>query len=258
MAGQINVTRDSNVILIELCNLASRNALSSVMVLQLIDALQNASADQDCRAIVLSGSGGQFCAGGDVSAMVAERPLLDSRLRVERAHHIIRLLNGGPKPVFAAVEGAAFGLGLSLALACDYVIASKDSKLCAVFNKVGLLPDMGLLYTLPQRVGVARAKQLIFSAKTLSGEEALALGIVDTLVESGNTLNTALEQAKSLIHSAPVPIALTKAAYAKGLSSLEEALRNEVDHQPALYLTADHIEGVTAFREKRKPVFQGK
>jgi enoyl-CoA hydratase/carnithine racemase len=244
--------------LITLNNPKTRNALSADMITALTEALLEAGADTDCKAIVLTGAGGHFCSGGDVSAMTADRPMLGSRLRIERAHRIIRLINGGPKPVIAAVDGVAFGLGLSLTTACDFTVASKSSSFCAVFNKVGLLPDMGLLATLPQRVSLGTAKRLMFTAARLSGLEAHQIGLVDLLVDEDSALETALQQAGEFATVAPIPVALTKAFYSKSTGSLEEALRAEVDHQPALYLSEDHLEGVTAFREKRSPKFRGR
>jgi len=247
-----------NTIIITLNKPKTRNALSTDMVISLISELQKANADAQCRAIVLTGAGGNFCSGGDVSAMTADRPILASRIRIERAHQIIRLINGGPKPVIAAVDGIAYGLGLSLASACDYIVASKNSSFCAVFNKVGLIPDMGLMATLPLRVGLVKSKQFMFLAKPVNCEEALRIGLVDQTTECEDTLQTALTQATEFGSSAPLPIALTKAFYSKGSASLEEALRTEVDHQPALYLSEDHLEGVAAFREKRLPKFNGR
>lgn len=257
MIGQVTLEVRASTALITLNNPKTRNALSTDMVIALTDALLEASADTNCRAIVLTGGGGHFCSGGDVSAMTADRPMLGSRLRIERAHRIIRLISGGPKPVIAAVDGVAFGLGLSLSAACDYTVASPGSSFCAVFNKVGLIPDMGLLATLPQRIGLGSAKQLMFSARRVTGDEAYGLGIVDRLVEDADVLDAALQQAAEFAATAPLPVALIKAFYSKGCCSLEEALRTEVDHQPALYLSEDHLEGVAAFREKRSPHFRG-
>ncbi|MDX1504698.1 MAG: enoyl-CoA hydratase/isomerase family protein [Spongiibacter sp.] len=254
----ITLNKQGAISLIQLNNPKRRNALSREMTTLLADALREAHADEECRAIVLSGAGEHFCAGGDVSAMQAERPILGSRLRIEHAHHIVRLLAAGPKPVVCAIEGVAYGLGMSLALACDIVVAAEGSSMCAVFNKVGLVPDMGLMWTLAQRVGVARSKQLCFSAEAIDLESALGLGLVDHRADKGAAVAVALDRAAAFTRSAPMPIALVKAAYAKGFGSLEDALRAEVDYQPALYLSADHQEGVNAFFEKRKPEFKGK
>lgn len=257
MAGSILVSKHGKVTCLTLDNTENRNALSSQMVIELVAALEAAHADTECAAIVLAGQGEHFCAGGDVSEMQAERPMLGSRLRIERAHKIIRLLTAGPKPVVCAVEGIAYGLGLSLAMACDYVVASASVNFCAVFNKVGLLPDMGLLWSLPQRVGVARAKQLFFSARAVKAPQARELGMVDELVNTGRALASALQRAEELTTSAPIPVALIKSIYGKGAVTLDDVLRAEVDHQPALYLSKDHQEGIAAFREKRSPEFTG-
>lgn len=257
MAGHIQITRHNQVTVLALENPASRNALSTNMVVELIAALEAAYSDTDCRALVLTGAGDHFCAGGDVSEMQADRPMLGSRLRIERAHRIVRLLNGGPKPVVCAVEGIAYGLGLSLAMASDFVVASESASFCAVFNKVGLVPDMGLMWSLPQRVGVAQAKQLFFTARQVKIEEAQHLGMVDQRVATGSAEVEAIALAQQMATAAPIPVALIKAAYAKGDVTLDDVLRTEVDHQPALYLSRDHQEGVAAFRERRAPEFSG-
>ena len=254
----IVLRKQSAITHIELNNPKRRNALSREMTTLLADALREAHADEDCRAIVLSGRGEHFCAGGDVSAMQAERPILGSRQRIEHAHHIVRLLAAGPKPVVCAVEGVAFGLGMSLALACDVVVAAEGSSMCAVFNKVGLVHDMGIMWTLAQRVGVPKAKQLFFSAEVLDQSTAQTLGLIDHGAAKTGALTMAFARAEAFCSAAPMPIALIKAAYAKGFGSLEDALRAEVDYQPALYLSEDHQEGVQAFFDKRKPNFTGK
>ncbi|GAB3101977.1 enoyl-CoA hydratase/isomerase family protein [Aestuariicella hydrocarbonica] len=257
MAGHIQITHQDQVTVLVLDNPGNRNAMSTNMVIELINALEAAFGASDCRAIVLTGLGEHFCAGGDVSEMQADRPMLGSRLRIERAHRIVRLLNGGPKPVVCAVEGFAYGLGLSLAMASDFVVASETASFCAVFNKVGLIPDMGLMWSLPQRVGVAQAKQLFFTARQVKIDEAQQLGMVDQRVAAGSAETEAIALAQQMAAAAPIPVALVKAAYAKGDVTLDDVLRTEVDHQPALYLSQDHNEGVAAFRERRAPVFTG-
>ena len=206
---------------------------------------------------MLTGAGDHFCAGGDVSAMTAERPVLGSRQRIEAAHRIIRSICGGPKPVIAAIEGYAFGAGLSLAAACDYVVSSETGKFAAVFAKVGLIPDMGLMWTLPQRIGMGPAKKMFVTARTVEAQEALMLGLADEICIPGHARTAALEIAESYATAAPLAVALMRGTYAKGCTTLDDALRAEVDIQPMLYLSADHREAIAAFREKRVPAFNG-
>ena len=170
-----------------------------------------------------------------------------------RNHRIVRAIVSGPKPVIAAVEGPAAGAGLSLAVACDYVVAGKGSKFSAAFAKVGLVPDLGLYWSLPQRVGLGMAKRMIMLAPVFAAEEAMALGIVDELTDQGAALPRALELAAEFAAVAPLSVAVTKAVYAEGCDTLEDCFRAERDHQPYLFRSEDHLGAVEAFRA-RKPV----
>ncbi|API59922.1 hypothetical protein BSL82_11875 [Tardibacter chloracetimidivorans] len=257
MTGQITIASEGRVRVLTLDNQAARNALSSSMLGELIEALEAATADGDCRAVVLTGAGGTFCAGGDLSAMRTERPLLGSRRRIERAHRLVRLLVGGPRPVAVAVEGIAAGLGLSLACGADYLVGTDDARYVASFAKVGLIPDMGLLWSLSNRIGVHRAHEILLTARMVDAAEAERVGLTDRTVARGAALTAALEWASQFADRAPIPVALTRSALAKGVSTLEDALRFEVDHQPALYLSADHKAAVDAFFDKRTPSFRG-
>jgi 2-(1,2-epoxy-1,2-dihydrophenyl)acetyl-CoA isomerase len=193
-----------------------------------------------------------------VSGMNADRQILDSRVWMKTAHRLVRAIVNSEKPVVAAVEGYAFGAGLSLATASDVVVSAENAKFCAAFAKVGLVPDMGLFYTLAERVGISRAKRMIMLAEVIEAPRAEQLGIVDHLVPAGRALPEAIAIAKQYVDVAPLPLALTKAVYAKGCATLEEALLAEVDYQSMLFLTQDHLEAAQAFREKRRPSFQGR
>ena len=125
------------------------------------------------------------------------------------------------------------------------------------FAKVGLIPDLGLMWTLPQRIGLAEAKRMFATARTVAAEEALQLGLADMVVAPEVLLASAVEAARSFTVGAPMSMAILKAAYAKGIPTFEDVLRTEVDNQAALYLTKDHREAVAAFLEKRAPVFTG-
>lgn len=242
---------------VTLNNPKTRNAMSRDLLLLLADKLEAVRTDEACRAVVLTGANGHFCSGGDVSGMSAPRPLPVGRERMGVAHRVVKLVTGMGKPVVAAVEGYAAGAGFSLAMAADCVVASATAKFVSSFAKVSLLPDVGLLWTLPQRVGLAQAKRLMMSARVVEADEGLRLGLVDERVDAGLAVERALAVAAELSAHAPISVALLKAAFARGINSLDDALAYEMDNQAALYLTQDHQEAVAAFMEKRAPVFRG-
>lgn len=235
----------------------ARNALSMDLILAMQAAFDDCLADPACRAMVVRGAEGHFCSGGDVSGMQNERSIAESRRRMEIFHHLARTIVGGPKPVIAAVEGYAAGAGFSLALNADYLVAATDARFISSFAKVGLQPDMGMLWTLRQRVGIGQAKRIVASARKVEADEALALGLVDEVVANADLLDRAIAVAREFTAGAPLPLAMMKRAYARGLHTFEDALRNEMDNSPGLYLTRDHREAVAAFMEKRSPRFTG-
>lgn len=235
----------------------ARNALSMDLILAMQTAFDQCLNNSECRAIVVCGAEGHFCSGGDVSGMTNERSVAESRRRMEIFHHLARTIVAGPKPVIAAVEGFAAGAGFSLALNADYLVAATDAKFISSFAKVGLQPDMGMLWTLRQRVGLGQAKRIIATARKVEADEALALGLVDEVVANDALLERAITIAREFCANAPMPLAMMKRAYARGIHTFEDALRNEMDNSPALYLTKDHREAVAAFMEKRPPVFTG-
>lgn len=232
---------------------ARRNALAIPMRHALVDALERIEADGSLRAVVITGAGGTFCAGGDISGMnVAD--LAAGRERFRLTHRLVRLLVKLGKPVVAAVEGWCVGAGLSLAMCCDTVVAASDAKFAAGFGKVGLIADLGLLHTLPARIGQGRARQVFLYGDTMDAEQAGRIGLVDDLVAPGTALDAALARARRFADAAPLPAALTKQWLAAGLDA---ALDWEREAQSALFLTGDHAEGKAAFLAKRPPVFRG-
>ncbi len=233
-----------------------RNALTPQMRLDIADILRGLMADPECGAIIITGAGGNFCSGADISHM-KEVGALEGRDVLEIAARAIRIIVNGPKPVVAAVEGASAGAGLSLALACDFVVGASNAKFAAPFLNVGLMPDMGALYTVQQRIGAKRARQFFLSAETIDGATAHMIGLSDELCEPGQALAKAQDMAKRYAAMAPMAFGMTKQALAHGVGTLEEALRVETDYQPILRRSEDHKEAVKAFMEKRKPVFVG-
>jgi enoyl-CoA hydratase/carnithine racemase len=168
---------------------------------------------------------------------------------------VMREMIGGDKPIVAAVEGYAYGAGLALTCAADHVVAARDARFCCAFTRVGFIPDMALMFSLPNRVGIARAKQLIALAEDIVAARAEHLGLVDELVEAGGALARAQEIARKYAEAPPIAFALMKSVFARGLEAMIQA---ELDLQPYAWLSEDHEEGKKAFREKRKPRFKGR
>lgn len=229
-----------------------RNALSMPMREALLDAIDRLEADRSVRAVVITGAGGHFCAGGDITAM-NQRDVASSRDRFRYSHRMVRAVMASQKPWLAAVEGWAVGAGMGMALICDTVIASEEAGFGAGFGKIGLIPDWGLLHTLPRRVGEAKARQMLLYCETLRAEEAHAIGLVDHLAPKGGALEAALKRAEALVNIAPQSIAMVKSYYVQGLA---ETLEWERNAQSLVAMTADHAEGKAAFKEKRAPNFQ--
>ena len=230
-----------------------RNALAMPMRQRLVDALEAIEADRDLRAIVITGAGGTFSAGGDISGMNVT-DLAAGRERFRLTHRLVRLLVKGSKPVIAAVEGWCVGAGLSIAMCCDTVVAADDARFAAGFGKIGLVADLGLLHTLPARIGQGRARQVFLYGEQIDAARAEAIGMIDRVVAPGTALQVALARAALFHAAAPLPIAMTKQYLAAGLDA---ALEWERDTQSMLFLTADHAEGRAAFLGKRSPIFGG-
>lgn len=253
----VSVELADSVAVVALNEPETRNALTPPLRDALMDALTELVATADCRAIVLTGTGAAFCAGGDLNSLPDHDPLA-IRQRLARSHDLLRLIVAGPKPVIAAVNGAAFGAGLSLAAACDVVLASPTAKFGAVFGKVGLMGDMGLLWSLPQRIGTAETRRLLFTSAIIDAEAALGLGLVDRCVPAESLLAEARALAGELAQAPPVAIAATKAVLARGPAPLDQILATELDHQTLLFSTDDFVEGRAAFKERRPARFTGR
>ena len=244
-------TRDGATAILTLDYPERRNALAMPMRTAIIEAMERIEGDRDTRAVVLTGAGGTFSAGGDISGM-AVTEYDRGRERFRTTHRMVRLLVKSSKPIIAAVEGYAVGAGLSVALCCDTVFAGDTAQFAAGFGRIGLIADLGLLHTLPARVGLGRARQILLYGERTSAADAERIGLVDHVVPAGGALDAALARARLFHGMAPLPVAMTKQYLAAGLDA---ALEWERDTQSALFLTPDHAEGKAAFLEKRAPKF---
>lgn len=254
MSEALSTTRHGNVVQITMNVPQKRNALTVPLYTGLAAELEGLRDDRSVRAIVLYG-GRHFCAGGDLGGLNVST--LDMRRGMIHGHRIVRALTGGPWPVVAAVEGNAYGAGFSLALACDFVVADVNASFCAAFGRVGLTPDFGLMWTLPQRVGIGAAREILMLGEPVAGAKARQLGIVDRLCAQSAVLDTALELAGRLAAAPPGTITTTKASLARFPLQLDTMLAWEADTQSALVRSDDFSEGVRAFIDKRAPIFNG-
>jgi enoyl-CoA hydratase/carnithine racemase len=234
-----------------------RNALDLQLRVVVAEELEKAAADKSVRAIVLTGTGGVFCAGGDTSTM-RRLPDAESRPRLEAAQRVVRAIFDAPKPVLAAVEGYAVGLGFGLALACDRVVAARDARFLTGFTRIGLAADGGLFWSLPRRVGPARARQFLLMGVDVRGSAALDIGLIDAVTEPGEALDAALRDARLLAAGPPLAMAEIKTLLADIPNDPASVLTAEIETQVRMFDTADFDEGVAALREKRAPRFQGR
>lgn len=255
MADEILLQRDGVIGTLTLSNPGKLNAMSQAMRDALTSRLRELNDDPEVRAILLTGADGTFSAGADMDGW-SEKSIHECRVRLRRGgSQLIRELVAGPKPVVAAVEGHAYGAGLALSCAADYLVAGEGAKFCCAFTKVGFVPDLGMMFTLPRRVGHAKALQLIALAEVVPAERALALGLADEVVAKGGALLRAREMALRFAETPPIAFDLVKGTLARGLEAMIQA---ELDLQPMPWLSEDHEEGKRAFREKRPPRFMGR
>jgi enoyl-CoA hydratase/carnithine racemase len=249
--------REGEIAVLTLNNPTRRNALSLRMREVLYEHLLEVEHDEQVRAIVLTGAGGQFCAGGDLSEM-HQRPVLEARLRMDLPTRIFKLLVTGPKPFLVAAEGNVAGVGLSLLAASDYAVAASDARLSCAFIKVGLLPDAGGLWSIPRRVGRRKALELCALGEPFDAESALSMGMVNAVSPPGQALAQALVVARKMAQNPPVAMALLRAALSVGADTLDQAVNTEITMQGALMNTDDFGEAASAFMDKRPPVFRGR
>ncbi|WP_338497935.1 enoyl-CoA hydratase/isomerase family protein [Delftia tsuruhatensis] len=234
-----------------------RNAMSDDMRTEFIDALERVAADKAIKALVLTGAGKGFCAGGDIAGMQrrmnapAGEVGFNGWQRQQRVHHVQALLHTMPKPVIAAVNGAASGLGADTALACDFVIASEWASFAWSYVLRGIIPDGGGMYFLPRRVGLAKAKELIFTGRQVKLPEALALGIVDRQASAETLVADAQAWARELSSASSTALALTKTILNQSFElSSHDVFAQGSQAQGICYTSSEHRASVEAFLAK--------
>lgn len=234
------------------------NSFNRDMALQLIAELDHAAENSSVRAVLLTGSGKAFCAGQDLAEAMDENGPGIERIVHEHYNPIILRLRKLQKPVVCAVNGVAAGAGANIALACDVVLAAKSASFIQAFSKIGLIPDSGGTYFLPKLIGFGKASALMMLGDKVMAEEAEKLGMIYKVCEDEKLMESATDTAKTLANMPTKGIGLTKKLLNEGfVNDLEKQLHREKEEQVIAASTYDYNEGVTAFLEKRKPVFKG-
>lgn len=235
------------------------NAFSDTMREDLLRSVREAESNPEVRCVVITGAGRAFCAGGDIASMAelqakADTSVIDRRMAL--GSQIVQCLRTMPKPVIAAINGAAAGAGVNLALACDMRFAAKSARFSESFVKIGLVPDWGGTYLLTQIVGTGKALELMMNGDRIDAEEALRLGLVNRIFPDETLREDALRIAQQLAAGPSETLAhIKRAVYIGATGTLVEALAYEAQAQQQVFLSNDAREGMRAFLEKRVPRF---
>jgi 2-(1,2-epoxy-1,2-dihydrophenyl)acetyl-CoA isomerase len=256
--SSIQVTTKDGICMVRLNRPEVRNALGLEMREELKEFFTTVRNDDSVRVIVLTGEGKAFSAGGDLSTM-NNVTAVSGRKRLQAGHDMIRSILNLEKPVIAAVNGAAAGAGVSLALACDMIIANRSSFFIQSFAKVGLIPDLGLIHFLPRLIGRHRALELMFLGEKITADQAQSLGLINRVVDDEAFNEEVYALAASISDGPDMALGLMKKLVNRSvLAEIDETLELEGFAQGMCFESDNFKEGVQAFFEKRKPIFNQK
>lgn len=260
MTEPLTFTVEEHTAILTLNRPDKRNAFDTRMLDLWAEALAQCQQRSDIRVIIITGAGGAFCAGGDIEEMqqrLTSSPLAHKRF-IESVHRVPLTMATMDKPIIAAVNGAAVGAGMDMALACDIRFASVNARFAASYVRMGLAPGDGGAYFLPRLVGTAKALELLWTGDVVDAEKAERLGIVNRVLPAEELLPYTRQFADRLASGPQVAIQLTKrAVYQSQTTDLRTCLDLISSHMAVLTATNDHREAVQAFLEKRPPHFEG-
>jgi methylglutaconyl-CoA hydratase len=257
-ASVLYSTLDNGVAILTLNRPEAANALSLKMLNELKEIQQELKFNRNVRCVIVTGAGEKaFCAGADLKER-AQMNETQVRQTVSLIRETINEFEQLPQPVICAMNGAAFGGGLELALACDIRIAADTAKMGLTETSLAIIPGAGGTQRLPRLIGKGRAKELIYTAKRISAFEAEKIGLIEYAVPSEQLLDKAVQMASQIVENAPIAVAQAKIAINRGLEvDLNTGLKLEQMAYEITIPTKDRIEGLQAFKEKRKPVYTG-
>lgn len=256
----ILLTKANGVATIQMNNPKAMNALEDELSAELLSAYKDVVADPEVGAVILTGAEKAFCAGGDLKRLNEGFPSAEAGYDYMRSfREMVTTFMNIPKPTIAAVNGFAVGAGFCIAMQADMILASDKAKFGMAFANVGLIPDLAGLYTLPRLVGLQRAKELVYTARTIGAEEAKEMGIVNRVIPHEELLPEAEKLAAKLAKGPRVALRMAKAVMNDSINmTLEQLLDLEPHAQSICFQSEDHKIGVRAFFDKEKPVFIGR
>ena len=247
----LHVRTEGDIAVMTLNSPATRNAFSLRMREQMFTLLEEMQGHGQCRALVLTGAGNTFCAGGDMREM-RRRGILEARNRMELPTRLFKMLVAGRIPVVAAVEGHAAGAGLSLVAASDYAIASSEAKFSCAFINVGLIPDVGGIWSLLRKIGQRQTFELCAFAEPFDAQKAQRIGLINDICSPGEALDRAITVAHRLAKQPPLAMALLKSALSVGSDTLDQAINTEISHLATLMGSDDYAKAIDDFERRRR------
>ena len=256
--ADIEVTRAEAIATVTINRPHRKNAVTGDMWAQLAETFRSLSADADIRCVVITGAGGEFCSGADLSAREGSGRPVHQLAAMRAVNDAALALHRMPQPTIAKVRGVAVGAGCNMALGCDLVVASENARFSEIFAKRGLSVDFGGTWLLPRRVGLHRAKELALFGDIISAADAREMGLVNRVLPDGELDAFVDGWARRLAAGPPIALALTKRMLNNAMNvTMEEALDDEGAAQTVNFGTKDTIEAMSAFTEKREPKFKG-
>jgi 2-(1,2-epoxy-1,2-dihydrophenyl)acetyl-CoA isomerase len=257
---EVSVERVGRTSVVTIQRPEARNALTRGVIRAVRDAFLAGAEDPDVRCMVLTGAGGHFCSGADLRKNLMEDPELFDHLDayLDEYHSIVHAIVRSPKPSIAMMDGCAVGFGADMALACDLRVATTAAYVQEKFVKIGLMPDGGGSFWLPRLVGTARAMQMILLAEKVDAAKLLELGVVARVVAPAELRESTMALAREIEAGPPLAFAAIRRAVYGSWGDIEAALRREREEQLRLLRSADAMEGIMAWSQKREPAFQGK